>query len=603
MKHLKIGRKLILSFLIVIVLVAIVGIVGIIGMSQISAASTDMFYNQLEPIVYLGYARENFQQMRVAGRNVALAAGDLQQINLGINYYDEQSTIFLNYFGKFRGFLVTDEALRTADDIDHYYRNVFAPGMRDLFNAAQDNASASELIAILNVTSAAAETVSGHLSNILEIRVTQAQALERDNEAMARTLTILTVIVLVLAIAVAMFLAIYISKLIATPVVALTSFMRRAADTGELEFHADEAQVINKFAQNRDEIGQCISATSSFMKEINHEMELLEKIGEGDLTITPNILSDKDKVGIALTAVTDNLNNMFGEINSSTQQVASGSKQIADGAQSLAQGSTEQAASVQQLSSSISEIAQKTKANAEMAGRAASLATDIKSSAEKGSQQMDEMMSAVKDISTSSQNISKVIKAIDDIAFQTNILALNAAVEAARAGQHGKGFAVVAEEVRNLAAKSAEAAKDTESLIADSIAKAELGSRIADDTSASLVEIVTGIGESSQLIGDIATSSEEQSLGIAQINTGIDQVAQVVQQNSATAEESAAASQEMSGQSLMLEQLISQFRLKNTNTQGYGRLPSSGQKVLPPQPKEAEISNAPDISSGNFGKY
>jgi methyl-accepting chemotaxis protein len=253
------------------------------------------------------------------------------------------------------------------------------------------------------------------------------------------------------------------------------------------------------------------------------------------------------------------------------------SKQIADGSQSLAQGSTEKAASVQQLSASITEIADKTKDNAEKAERAAMLAGDIKISAEKGSTQMDEMMTAVKDINESSQSIGKVIKVIDDIAFQTNILALNAAVEAARAGQHGKGFAVVAEEVRTLASKSAEAAKDTEGLIADSIQKAELGSRIADETAASLTEIVTGIGESNQLIAEISQLSEEQTAGIEQINRGIDQVAQVVQQNSATAEQSAAASQEMSGQSMLLDELRAQFIQKDGESVEQQSLPPASQ--------------------------
>ena len=316
------------------------------------------------------------------------------------------------------------------------------------------------------------------------------------------------------------------------------------------------------------EVGKLVNAIitlkSNLKTYVTDISDKLKHMSEGDLDLSVDIdyIGDFAPIKSALVVIIDSLNDTLTQINSSSNQVHSGSKQIADGAQALAQGSTEQASSIQQLSASITGIAQKTMDNADLAGKAAALADTIMKSAEKGSNQMNEMMAAVSDINQASQSISKVIKVIDDIAFQTNILALNAAVEAARAGQHGKGFAVVAEEVRNLAAKSSEAAKDTGGLISNSIEKAELGSRIASETAASLAEIVSGINESNKIVNDIAKSSGEQSAGIAQINSGIDHVAVVVSQNSATALQSAAASIEMSGQADTLEVLISQFKLR-----------------------------------------
>jgi len=387
---------------------------------------------------------------------------------------------------------------------------------------------------------------------------------EKDQESIriSKTMEIADIVMIIAAVIICLFLSLYISGMISKPLTALAAFMNKASSTGDITLSSEDLRVIGEFAQAKDEIGQAIGGCAGFVQQITNIASELETIANGDLTSEIKVLSENDTMGQSLKHMIDSLNRLFGEINTASTQVNSGSEQFAEGSQTLAQGSTEQASVVEELSAEISEISKNTKDNAVLAKQAANLADVIKSKAEKGSRQMDEMMRAVEDINQASQSIGKVIKVIDDIAFQTNILALNAAVEAARAGQHGKGFAVVAEEVRNLAGKSAEAAKETSYLIADSTQKAELGSRIAGETSASLTEIVEGINESNQIVNKIAVSSDQQSSGIEQINSGIEQVAQVIQRNSATAEQSAAASQEMSGQSHMLEDLIAKFKLK-----------------------------------------
>ena len=420
-------------------------------------------------------------------------------------------------------------------------------------------------------------------------------SLTETTSVMIRNGIIIGVVGLILAV----FIVLYIVTRITKPLVELSDFMTRAGTTGNVIVPPAEKDKMHKLAETKDEIGKVVNGCMHFIEHIEESAHELDVIADGDLSVEVEMLSDNDTIAKSLNHMLDNLNNIFGEIQSSSSQVSTGSKQIADGAQSLAQGSTEQAASVQQLSASISEIAERTKTNAETAGRTARLSETIRESAEKGRRQMDDMIGAVKDINDASKSISKIIKTIDDIAFQTNILALNAAVEAARAGVHGKGFAVVAEEVRNLASKSAEAAKETGEMIQNSMDKAELGSTIAGETAASLNEILSGITESNQLVVEIAESSESQSQGISQINTGIDQVAQVVQQNSATAEESAAASEEMSGQSDMLQQLIAQFKLKSGGQRN--ALPSMNRPAPKPQSSPADTFDFTD--GGDFGKY
>jgi len=314
-------------------------------------------------------------------------------------------------------------------------------------------------------------------------------------------------------------------------------------------------------AQLKNAMNDTIEALDNYVGEIS---EVLRELANSNLKvgIANDYKGDFVHIKDALNLIINALNDVFGEINNASDQVAAGARQVSDGSQALSQGATEQASAIEELTVSIGQIAAQTKDNAVNAAQASNLAQKVKESAEQGNFEMKEMLKSMEEINESSANISKIIKVIDEIAFQTNILALNAAVEAARAGQHGKGFAVVAEEVRNLAARSANAAKETTFLIEGSIKKVEDGTEIATITAKALDEIVTGVTKAADLVEGIAGASSEQATAIAQINKGVEQVAQVVQTNSATAEESAAASEELSGQAEILKDMIASFKLK-----------------------------------------
>jgi len=320
--------------------------------------------------------------------------------------------------------------------------------------------------------------------------------------------------------------------------------------------------------RSSDEIGvlartleQSYSQLKGYIDEIKDRMQ---DLADGDLSkeSTYSFQGDFTLIKDSINTISQNINNTMSEIQDSSRQVAFGSKQISDSAQLIAEGSTDQSAAVQSLLTAINGIVNHVKTDRENAERATSLTGSIMKNAEVGTRQMNEMTAAVKDIENSSKSISRVIKVIDDIAFQTNILALNAAVEAARAGQHGKGFAVVADEVRNLAAKSAKAAKETDVLITDSIEKSKMGASMVDETAASLKKIVSSIGENNEIMHVISDSVTDQLKLIEGIHSDIDKVSQVTHQTNDTAVQSAASAEELSGQSATLESLLSQFKLK-----------------------------------------
>ncbi|WP_310603339.1 methyl-accepting chemotaxis protein [Anaerosporobacter sp.] len=359
---------------------------------------------------------------------------------------------------------------------------------------------------------------------------------------------------------------------------------------------------LTKFAN--DELGELTDEFELMIKSTKEHVQIAQQIAAGDLSMDVKPRSEADALGNAIAKLVNENNKMLSNIRESSMQLTTGANQVASASQNLAQGSTEQASAIEQVTASMTDIARKTGENATQATTADDLVMNVKNHAIKSNEEMKNMIMAMEDINVSSHSISKVIKVIDDIAFQTNILALNATVEAARAGVHGKGFAVVAEEVKNLAEKSATAASETADLIQSSIVKVESGSKLANQTAEALNAIVKAVGEVAELIDGIAKSSNDQATGISQINQAISQVSQVVQNNSATSEECAAASEELSEQAQVLRSLIVNYKLKESGYFMHAPIENTSSSFVNNNGYRRANQNERIISlSDDFGKY
>lgn len=369
--------------------------------------------------------------------------------------------------------------------------------------------------------------------------------------------------VLLLLVLVAVFI---VSNLVAKPIKYLNSAARRMAD-GELDIQID--------VHTKDEVGQLATSLEKladrlkeYMRYITETAEALQSMAAGNLSVAlkQSYEGEFAKIKEAFTQATDIINDTVTRITSSSNQVSAGAEHVSDVAQSLSQGATEQASSIEELAATINEISKQVQNNADNAKQASEKAGRMGDEMSESNQKMQEMIDAMDQINHSSQEIGKIMKTIEDIAFQTNILALNAAVEAARAGEAGKGFAVVADEVRNLASKSSEASKDTAILIENSIHAVENGTRIADEAAQTMKSAVEGVREVTNTILKISEASDMQAQSILQVTSGVEQISQVVQNTSSTADESAAASEQMMGQAQYLNEAVGYFKLKEKTT-------------------------------------
>ncbi len=561
-RKISIKTCIILSFGLILIL--LLGIVAL-SYSQITKASNmgnQLYheYGQSQGQAGMGYSY--FQEMRCSLRNVLyLYADNPEKQKSAIETIADTEEKMYKEFDDAKAALKSQEALDlledTRDKMDKY-----AADTDTCVKLVQEGKLEEARQHLNDYGIATADQTADCIVKVIAWLENAAESALDDFDSQVSREQIILLVMCAFSMIVCICVISYLVKNIQIPVIKIAGVAKKIA--------VGEINVELSLECSLTEMDDLVASFRQMTNNLQNQADVMNRISQGDLRAEITAHSQQDAVGVALSKLIRDDNQTFGTIRSATNQISHGSSQIAAASQTLAQGSTEQASAIEEIAASISDIAGKTKNNASQADEVNQIVLQAKESVLEGNRRMQEMVGAMGEINEASENIQKIIKVIDDIAFNTNILALNATVEAARAGEQGKGFAVVAEEVRNLAGRSAEASSQTAEMIEDSIHKVRRGGELAKETAEALhvvsemTEKITGLSE------DIAKASNEQASAIAQIDQALVQVSQVVQTNSATSQECASASEELSGQAQGLEEELSRFQLKDV----IGNMPS-----------------------------
>jgi len=635
MKNLKVSMKLLVGFGVVVLVTLIIGIVSVTKLLSIDSAYSTGIVNHALPLNSAINVVGDLQALRSEMRNCVIFTGNKEKIRASRATIDGLCKEFEDSAKSFGKFIVRPDVKKMFDEAMAEYNNTFKPGVYKIADDAENGRPQAELVEFMtNVTKPSSELVSDNMVKATDVKAAQLVQSSDECTGLTKSIATIMIVLIVAGIVISVFFGVYINVLISSPLGVTVNMINEMA-RGHLG--------IRLRLDRHDEIGVMAKTMDSFADEMqNIVIGTMKKISEGDLSAKITAKDSTDEISIALkntiealhsliiddggkvlvaaankdmsqrltreykgeyakmkdniNMVVQNLDNALEQVAEAVGQVTSASGQISQGAQSLAEGANTQASSLEEVSSSLEEMSSMTKQNADNSNQAKILATEAKEAANEGDSSMKKMAEAIREIKTSSDNTAKIIKSIDDIAFQTNLLALNAAVEAARAGEAGKGFAVVAEEVRNLAMRSADAAKNTANMIEESVKNADSGVNITEEVAKSLNQIVDRVGKVGDLIAEIAAASNEQALGIEQVNTAVASMNQVTQQNAANSEESASASEELSSQAAELANMVNEFKLSVGGNHSMGA--GSRRSLPPPRPQQRPVVAALPNKSG-----